>query len=78
MQKINVRETRERLSALLDAVEAGEEIIILRHGKPVARLTTPQSDNVCFPDRTALRASLPAATVDATTLIRTLRDEERY
>jgi len=33
MQIINVRETRERLSRLLDAVAAGEEVVILRRGK---------------------------------------------
>jgi len=43
MQTINVRETREKLSSLLDAVLAGEEIVILRNGKPAARLTAPRA-----------------------------------
>jgi len=43
MQKINVGETREKLSNLLDAVAAGEEIVILRHGRPAARLTALQA-----------------------------------
>jgi prevent-host-death family protein len=31
-------EAKNRLSALLDRVERGEEITITRHGKPVAKL----------------------------------------
>lgn len=78
MQEINVRETREKLSSLLDAVAAGEEIVILRHGRPAAILTAPQSKSICFIDRAELRASLPKATEGSDALIRKLRDEERY
>ncbi len=34
-------EAKTKLSELLDRVEHGEEIIITRRGKPVARLTMP-------------------------------------
>jgi prevent-host-death family protein len=36
--KINVHEAKTQLSKLIAAAEAGEEVIIARHGKPVARL----------------------------------------
>jgi len=78
MQTINVRETRERLSHLLDAVASGEEITILRHGKPVARLTAPRLEQVRFLDRSALRHALPAAKESAVDVVRSLRDDERY
>ena len=35
---VNVREAKSRLSRLLARVEAGEEIVIARNGKPAARL----------------------------------------
>ena len=35
---INVYEAKTHLSRLLDRVEAGEEVVIARAGKPVARL----------------------------------------
>ena len=38
MQEIGAFEAKNTLGALLDRVERGEEIIITRHGKPVARL----------------------------------------
>jgi prevent-host-death family protein len=78
MQTINVRETREKLSSLLDAVLAGEEIVILRNGKPAARLTAPPRASIQFPDRTSLRATLPPCHERASQTVRTLRDEERF
>lgn len=38
MRSIQVVEAKAKFSALLAAVEAGEEIAITRHGKVVARL----------------------------------------
>ena len=38
MQEIGAFEAKNRLEALLDRVQEGEEIVITRHGKPVARL----------------------------------------
>jgi prevent-host-death family protein len=38
MREIGAFEAKNTLSALLDRVENGEEIVITRHGKPVARL----------------------------------------
>ena len=38
MKKIGAFEAKNRLSELLDAVENGEEIMITKHGRPVARL----------------------------------------
>lgn len=38
MQPINLYEAKTRLSQLVDAAQKGEEVIIARYGKPVARL----------------------------------------
>lgn len=38
MEQINVYQAKTHLSRLLDRVEAGEEVIIARAGRPVARL----------------------------------------
>ena len=38
MQEIGALEAKNRLGTLLDRVESGEEIVITRRGKPVARL----------------------------------------
>lgn len=78
MQTINVRETREKLSSLLDAVLDGDEIVIVRNGKPAARLTAPLPETVKFPDRSPLRAELPPCGERASETVRNLRDEERF
>ena len=36
--RYNVHEAKTQLSRLLDLAESGEEVIIARHGRPVARL----------------------------------------
>jgi len=38
MREIGAFEAKNTLGSLLDRVEEGEEILITRHGKPVARL----------------------------------------
>ena len=40
MTTVNVHEAKTNLSRLLAQVEAGEEVIIARNGKPVARLVS--------------------------------------
>ncbi|MCB1650303.1 MAG: type II toxin-antitoxin system prevent-host-death family antitoxin [Pseudomonadales bacterium] len=78
MKEISVRETRENLSSLLDTVAAGEEVVILRHGKPAAHLIPPRAATIHFTDRADLRASLPACHGSAAALVSKLRDEQRY
>lgn len=38
MLTVGAFDAKTRLSALLDAVEKGEEVVITRHGKPIARI----------------------------------------
>jgi prevent-host-death family protein len=41
MREVGAFEAKNKLGQLLDLVEHGEEIIITRHGKEVARLVPP-------------------------------------
>jgi prevent-host-death family protein len=43
MPVINVHEAKTHLSRLLERVEAGEEIVLARNGRPVARLVPVRS-----------------------------------
>jgi prevent-host-death family protein len=49
MTVIELREAETRLEKLVEEVGAGEEILITRGGKPVARLVAP--DGVDAPER---------------------------
>jgi antitoxin (DNA-binding transcriptional repressor) of toxin-antitoxin stability system len=39
MRKVNILEAKTTLSRLVEAAEAGEEIVLARAGRPVARIT---------------------------------------
>ena len=57
---ISVTDAKARLTELVRRAEAGEEIVVTRHGKPVARIVSaePQPDERA---RRALIASIQAA-----------------
>ena len=38
MAQFNIHDPKPNLSRLIDMVERGEEVIICKHGKPVARI----------------------------------------
>jgi prevent-host-death family protein len=42
--KVNVHQAKTQLSQLLHLVEAGEEVVIARSGKPVARLVAVSTE----------------------------------
>lgn len=75
MRRVNVRDTRIHLAELLDAVAAGEEIVILRRGEPAARLASAAPPRPRFRDRSPLRDSLPPMLTPASETVRALRDE---
>jgi len=43
MKQVGAFEAKDTLSAQLDLVERGEEVIITRHGRPVAKLVATKS-----------------------------------
>jgi len=45
MQTVNIHEAKTHLSRFVDQAAAGEEILIARAGKPIARLVPLASDN---------------------------------
>ena len=52
-REVGAFEAKNTLGTLLDRVERGEEIVITRHGKPVARLVP----NAASPDQDRVRAA---------------------
>lgn len=78
MRIVSVAEAKSRLSDLLNTVEAGEEVVITRHGKAVARVVAEEAPRQSLPLKrlAALRASLPAWSVSSAEVLRRLRDAE--
>jgi antitoxin (DNA-binding transcriptional repressor) of toxin-antitoxin stability system len=80
MNAVSVAEAKAHLSELLDRVERGEEVVITRRGKPVARVNRVQEplEPIDFEAIRALRESTPTQTESAGDFMRRVRDEERY
>lgn len=81
MNSVAAFEAKTHFSALLDRVERGEEIVITRHGKPVARLVPDQASRDVGAIVDALKAAREAMKRDGVTFgadeIQALRDEGR-
>lgn len=45
MFSVGIFEAKTQLSQLIDRVAKGEEILVTRHGKPVARLVSPEPES---------------------------------
>ena len=46
---INIAEAKAKLSALIEAAERGEDVVLARSGKPVARITAVEGKPVRRP-----------------------------
>ena len=46
MERIGIYDARGRLSELVERVEAGEEVLLTRHGRPVVRLVAAKCHRV--------------------------------
>ena len=53
MRHVGIFEAKTHLSSLVEEVEKGGEIVITRHGKPVAKLVRPEE--ALNPDKAARR-----------------------
>lgn len=75
---INVKEARRHLRELLDRVERGEEVLITRRGKPVARLVPPRPAEESLPGLGHFRASVALTGPSLSQEVVAAREEERY
>ena len=79
MKKAGIREARQNLSALIDEVKKGREIIITERGKPVARLVPLQQPLAKgLPDLSAFRRTMPVLDPPLSQAIIEEREEERF
>ena len=77
MLEVNVKEARKKLSALLDRVQHGEEILITRRGKKVARLVSPEERQI-LPSLKEFRSTIVASGKPLSETVVGIRNEERY
>ena len=76
--EISVKEARTKISSLLDKTQKGEEVIILRRGKKVARLVPMSNKGKRFPDLGTFRKSISIKGKPLSKTVIQQRNEERY
>lgn len=76
MRTAGVREARQNLSALLDEVKKGREVIITERGRPVAKLVPPDRPRGRgVPDLAAFRRTMPVFDPPLSTTIEEDRED---
>jgi prevent-host-death family protein len=78
MMEINAKEARAKLSFLLKQVEKGDEVILLRRGKKVARLVPPLGVGRRLPSLKEFRASILISGEPLSATVLHGRKEERF
>lgn len=76
--KVSVREARERLCRLLDQVQAGDEVVVLRRGVEVGRLVRPERKAPPLPDLSHFRASIKIRGKPLSECVQEARRGSRY
>ncbi len=75
MRTLSVREMREAIGHLDKLVEEEGELLIVRHGKPIARVFPVQSSKKAMPSHADLRKSMPRIDMGSEILLRLDREE---
>jgi prevent-host-death family protein len=73
MTTVTVTEAKAQLGRLLDRVQAGEDIVITRLGKPVARL---MACKMAIRSMAAFRARMPRLNPPLSETLRRMREEQ--
>ena len=76
MVTVTLVEAKAHLSELLDKIETGEQVVITRHGRPVARLAAVSQAKQPVRSLAAFRAKMPRLRTSSAILLRGLRAEE--
>jgi prevent-host-death family protein len=74
MKHVGIKQAREELPGLIDRAEAGEEVIITRQGKPVAKLTAAPKTLKALPSLAEFRRAIGRTGTPAAQLLRAERN----
>jgi prevent-host-death family protein len=74
MKRVGIKQARQELPDLIDRAEAGEEIVITRQGRPVAKLVAAPQDRKPLPALKDFRDQIGRLGSAAVDLVREDRD----
>ncbi|GAA6619771.1 type II toxin-antitoxin system Phd/YefM family antitoxin [Scytonema sp. NUACC26] len=78
MLEVDITDTSVTVNQLLNQIDNGEEVMIIRHGKPIARLSPMSSTPRPLSSRRELRSTQPQTSTSNLEIIQSLRQEARY
>ncbi|HET8864597.1 MAG TPA: type II toxin-antitoxin system prevent-host-death family antitoxin [Gracilimonas sp.] len=79
MKKVPVNKVREQLAKYLTEAERGEEVIITKHNKPIAKLVNYEKPKKAkFPDMTEFRKQFKVKGKPLSQTVIDMRREDRY
>ena len=76
MESVSLSDAKAHLSAIMDRVEAGEEVTVVRRGKPVGTIVPISKPRkpIDFDRIRTLREAMTMSDIDSVDLIREMRD----
>ncbi|MGO9933935.1 MAG: type II toxin-antitoxin system Phd/YefM family antitoxin [Steroidobacteraceae bacterium] len=74
MKHVGIKQARQELPGLIDRAEAGEEVIITRQGKPVAKLIAAPKTSKPLPSLRDFRNGIGRTGTPAARLLRAERN----
>jgi len=78
MIEVNAKKAREELSSLLKRVEEGEEVVISRRGRKVAKMVSLRKGPKRLPSLKAFRSGVRISGEPLSHRVIRSREEERY
>ena len=76
MVTVNLANAKARLSELLDKVAGGEDVVITRHGRPVAHMSAASAPKRALRPLAQFRSTMPPLSRPSSDLLRELRDQD--
>jgi prevent-host-death family protein len=76
MSTVTLAEAKTHLSHLLDQVEAGQEVVITRRGRAIARITPVEKPKQPVKSLAEFRSLMPRWRKSSAELLRDMRDED--
>ncbi len=75
MNTVSIAQAKAKLSEILTRMESGEEVVVTRHGRPVACICAVRAPKKPVKSLAAFRAKMPRWRKPSAGLLREMRDE---
>lgn len=75
MNTVSLAQAKAKLSEILNRVESGEEVVVTRHGRPIACISAVRTPKKPLKSLAAFRATMPRWSKPSASLLREMRDE---